>query len=239
MAGRVAEAERAKLIADAKLAKQPQPRGLPGPPLVLPLLERLLTDKKMVPVWDQLGHAFSGKSPNEQDIAYNGLWNEIHYAWARCRVPVAPRHGLKKAIREIGQGLQRIGKAIAPYWPREQTLRAEKNRWPGVPSKLLWQCLPDDLAATLDHWAPHMEYVAQQANEKAHLILAHNRPVDRSGYYWSVFVRLLRDKWPSSLSGQCTDGMLSLIAYAAFPDIRPTSRQVRDTLRPSPSRRPR
>jgi hypothetical protein len=188
-------------------------------------------DQKMVSVWDQLGHAFSGKSANEQDIAYNGLWSVIQYAWARCGAPVPARRDLEKAIRDVCQGLQRVGKAIAPYWPLEEMRRAEEKRWPGMPSTLLWQCLPDDLAASLEHWAPHMKYVAKQAREKAHTILAHKRPVDRSGHSWSVFVRLLRAQWPSPFSEQCTHDTLSLIACVAFPDISPTPRQVRDTLR--------
>ena len=230
LAGQVAKAER---------AKHSRARGLPGPAKVLSLMERLLTDKKMDTVWEQLGHALSGKSESEQNVAYLGLWDVIHYAWARCGAPVAPRHDLENAIREIGKGLRRVGKAIAPYWPLEQTHRARKKLWPGVPSTLLWQCLPDDLAAPLEHWAPHMEHVTEQAHEKAHTILARNRPVDRGGYPWAVFVRLLQAQWPSSLQAQCTHNVLSLIACAAFPDISPTPRQVRDVLRPSPSRRPR
>jgi hypothetical protein len=202
------------------------------PPHALSLLERLLTDIRMEPVWQSLGHAIRGSSVNKQDVIYRGIWGAIHYSWARCKYPIASRRELKKAIFRIGQGLQQVGKAIAPYFPKKSLpTKKEKKVWPGVPSWLVWECLPDEIAAVLDHWAPHMGHVAMKANETARTVLETKRSIDRSGYDWSVFIRLLQQQCPESLKATLTHQTLAQIACAVFPDTPVTSQEVRDTLR--------
>lgn len=198
------------------------------------LLKRLLTDRQMCPVWERLSEALRGQSDSKQDVAYQGLWGAIQYAYVRHKRPVASRRDLRMAISRLSQGLLQAGQAIAPYLPREGE---EKKVWAGVPSWLLWKCLPDDLAAVLEHWAPHMAYVAREANEKAHTALTNARPVDRGGYDWSVFVRLLQEQWPQSLDGLCTHDTLARMTCAVFPESPVTTRMMRDTLRRTPSRR--
>lgn len=119
-----------------------------------------------------------------------------------------------------------------------QEFEQRKAVWRGVDSWLLFECFPDDVAEVLDHWAPTMAYIGSEATKKARTVLAHPRPADRSGYDWSVFLRLLKTHWPSPLQDLCTAEILAPIAMAVLPDLSLTPRQVRDALRPSPSRRP-
>jgi hypothetical protein len=202
-----------------------------SPPRTLPLLERLLKDIRMEPVWQTFKHQVRMQSVNQQEAAYRGIWSAIHYAWARYKSPVIPRSELKNAIFRIGRGLQRVGEAIAPYFPDPKEKKKKRKVWGGVPSWLLWECLPDELAEVLDHWAPHMGLVAMKANETARTVLANKRPVDRSGYDYSVFMRLFQEKCPQFLKSSLTDDVLAQIACAAFPDLMLTAQEVRDTLR--------
>lgn len=226
----LAKAERAQIITQAKRAGQKEIKGLPGLSRALPLLEKLLTSPEMDYVWGQLNTTLLDKTTAQQDVVYSSLWDMIHHAFARHQSLIATRRELGQAIRNIGKGLQLIGEAIAPYRPGKNMV-AKRKPWPGLPSSILWGCLPNDLAEVLEHWAPNMELVAFQANQKAQTILATPRAVDREGYSWSKFIRLVKSGWPSDLESLCTNDVLARIARTLLPDCSVTERQVRDTLR--------
>src|SRR6185295_778191 len=89
----------------------------------LPLLTRLLKDNTL---WKKLDGKISVQPRKEQIVAYQAIWSAIHYAWVRAKYPVVPRRELQTAMFRIGQGLQRAGKAIAPYFP-DRTPSAKSN----------------------------------------------------------------------------------------------------------------
>lgn len=214
-----------------------------GPSLSQSLLERLLTHQDMSVVWQRLGCAIRKNSEEEQHVAFRAVLSAIQYAWWTYKKPVVPRRTLQKAINRLGLGLKSLGKVMVQDRPLASESASNaggntKKRWKAVPSWLLYECFPDDLAGVLEHYGPHMEIVASQANQKARTVLARTRPVDRSGYGWSVFVRILRMKWPQLLlKGQDTDDTLARIARAVLPDCDVTAPQVRDTLRRTSVRR--
>lgn len=219
-----------------------------GPSRSQSLLQRLLTHQDMDVVWQRLGCAIRKSSEEEQNVAFQAVRSAIQYAWWTYKEPVVPRRTLQNAISRLGLSLKSLGRVIVQDLPlaSESPSNARgntKKRWKTVPSWLLYECFPDDLAGVLEHYGPHMEIVASQANQKARTVLAHTRPVDRSGYGWSVFVRILRMKWPQLLlKGQDTDDTLARIARAVLPDCDLpdcdlTTSQVRNTLRRTSVRR--
>ncbi len=221
-------ADRSRRLALAKENGIPRPRGLPGPSVALPLLERLLTDSQMETLWVHAQSELSTKTAREQAIIYSSFWSAIRYAWTRRRCPIAPRRKLINAMLNVAKGLRRMGKAIAPHYPR--TSQAGEG-WPGISPTLLTQCLPEELALELDHWAPHMDLIANQAETRVRELLAQPRSLDRGGSHWSNFIRLLKDEWPSSLETICTYKNLSLIVCTAFPDESPVTPQaIRDMM---------
>lgn len=243
-------------VAENQRTESPRSHNGPGPANSLQVLERLLTEPRMGIVWDRVEtvllaerephngdglesksdaflEGFPGVESNKHEgQPYEQLWSAIYYAWARHKEPVVPRRELRRSIGQLTKALEALGHAIDP-------------RKAAVPPWLLYECLPDDLAEMLDGdiFAPRLARVAREANEKARTVLARTRPVDRSGYPWGIFVRLLDTHWPFSLKVLCTHDTLAQIAMAVLPDqsLPPrqplTSRQVRDTLRPSQSRR--
>lgn len=220
-----------------------------GPSRSRSLLESLLTHEDMDIVWQRLRDATHGHSEDEQNVAFQSVLSAIKFASWTYKEYVVPRRTLRNAINRIGVGLRSLGRIMMQDSPlaselqsANNAIRNQKKRWK-VPSWLLYECFPDDLAGVLEHYGPHMKTVARQANEKAHTVLSGRRPVDRSGYGWSVFVRILRTKWPQILlKGQDTDDNLARIARAVLPDFDLpdcdlTATQVRDTLRRTSVRR--
>lgn len=216
-----------------------------GPSRSQSLLESLLTHEDMDIVWQRLRDAVRGNSEDVQNVAFQSVLSAIKFAWWTYKEPVVPRRTLQKAISRIGVGLESLGRVMmqdvplaSESQPANNAIRNQKKRWKAVPSWLLYECFPDDLAMVLEHYGPHMEVVAIQANEKARTVLAPKRPVDRDGYSWSIFVRILRTKWPQVLlNGQDTDDTLARIARAVLGDRDITAIQVRDTLRRTAVRR--